>query len=67
MARRRRPLLLLPLPPPVPGLLLALGPVLLGAAAAFNLDRTFPVLKEGPAGALFGFSVALHRDTERSL
>ncbi|XP_041282183.1 integrin alpha-3 [Onychostruthus taczanowskii] len=45
--------------------LLGLGPVLLGAAAAFNLDRTFPVLKEGPAGALFGFSVALHRETER--
>ncbi|XP_063034737.1 integrin alpha-3 [Melospiza melodia melodia] len=49
----------------LPGLLLGLGPVLLGAAAAFNLDRTFPVLKEGPGGALFGFSVALHRDTER--
>ncbi|XP_053821108.1 integrin alpha-3 isoform X1 [Vidua macroura] len=60
MARRRRLL-----PPPLPGLLLGLGPVLLGAAAAFNLDRTFPVLKEGPAGALFGFSVALHRETER--
>uniref|UniRef100_A0A8C3N723 Integrin alpha-3 n=1 Tax=Geospiza parvula TaxID=87175 RepID=A0A8C3N723_GEOPR len=49
----------------LPGLLLGLGPVLLGAAAAFNLDRTFPVLKEGPGGALFGFSVALHRETER--
>ncbi|KAM7029899.1 integrin alpha-3 [Acridotheres tristis] len=69
MARHRRLL-----PPALPGLLLGLGPVpvllglgpvLLGAAAAFNLDRTFPVLKEGPAGALFGFSVALHRDTER--
>ncbi|XP_031947548.1 LOW QUALITY PROTEIN: integrin alpha-3 [Corvus moneduloides] len=60
MARSRRLL-----PPPLPGLLLGLGPVLLGAAAAFNLDRTFPVLKEGPAGALFGFSVALHRQTER--
>ncbi|XP_050183867.1 integrin alpha-3 isoform X2 [Myiozetetes cayanensis] len=68
MARRRhRPLLLLPpLLPPFPALLLGLGPVLLGAAAAFNLDRTFPVLKEGgPAGALFGFSVALHRQTEQ--
>ncbi|XP_058713691.1 integrin alpha-3 isoform X2 [Poecile atricapillus] len=60
MARRRRLL-----PPPLPGLLLGLGPVLLGAAAAFNLDRTFPVLKEGPGRALFGFSVALHRETER--
>ncbi|XP_072775213.1 integrin alpha-3 isoform X2 [Taeniopygia guttata] len=60
MARRRRLL-----PPALPGLLLGLGPVLLAAAAAFNLDRTFPVLKEGPAGALFGFSVALHRETER--
>ncbi|XP_032566959.1 integrin alpha-3 [Chiroxiphia lanceolata] len=67
MARRRhRPLLLPPLLPPLPALLLGLGPVLLGTAAAFNLDRTFPVLKEGgPAGALFGFSVALHRQTER--
>ncbi|XP_056368295.1 integrin alpha-3 [Oenanthe melanoleuca] len=62
--RRPRPPALGPVPLPV---LLALGPVLLGAAAAFNLDRTFPVLKEGPAGALFGFSVALHRDAERSL
>ncbi|XP_074782983.1 integrin alpha-3 isoform X2 [Athene noctua] len=44
--------------------LLALG-LLLGAAAAFNLDLQFPVLKEGatPRG-FFGFSVALHRQTE---
>ncbi|XP_064255998.1 integrin alpha-3 isoform X1 [Passer domesticus] len=65
MARRRRLLPGLRLGPGLGPLLLGLGPLLLGAAAAFNLDRTFPVLKEGPAGALFGFSVALHRETER--
>uniref|UniRef100_A0A8C4UIB6 Integrin alpha-3 n=1 Tax=Falco tinnunculus TaxID=100819 RepID=A0A8C4UIB6_FALTI len=48
-----------------PGLLPLLG-ALLGAAAAFNLDRVFPVLKEGATpGGFFGFSVALHRQTER--
>ncbi|CAM9802443.1 unnamed protein product [Bubo scandiacus] len=32
----------------------------------FNLDRDFPVLKEGATpGGFFGFSVALHRQTER--
>ncbi|XP_068275007.1 integrin alpha-3 isoform X2 [Nyctibius grandis] len=69
MARSRRLLPLL-LPAPFPGLvllvLLVLLGALLGAAAAFNLDRAFPVLKEGatPRG-FFGFSVALHRQTER--
>ncbi|XP_051496048.1 integrin alpha-3 [Apus apus] len=60
MARGRRLLLLL-----FPELLFLLF-LLLGVVAAFNLDRTFPVLKEGetPRG-FFGFSVALHRQTER--
>ncbi|NXX46453.1 ITA3 protein, partial [Tricholaema leucomelas] len=50
----------------LPGLLPGLLALLLGAAAAFNLDRTFPVLKEGSTpGSFFGFSVALHRQTER--
>lgn len=71
MARCRRLLLLLPPPlppppPPVPGSLLLVLGTLLAGSAAFNLDRTFPVLKEGatPDG-FFGFSVALHRQTER--
>nr|XP_025044484.1 integrin alpha-7 [Pelodiscus sinensis] len=29
--------------------------------AAFNLDGTHTLLKDGPGGSLFGFSVALHR------
>lgn len=28
---------------------------------AFNLDAAEAALKDGPAGSLFGFSVALHR------
>ncbi|CAM9846145.1 unnamed protein product [Bubo scandiacus] len=45
---------------------LGLGLLLGAAAAAFNLDRDFPVLKEGATpGGFFGFSVALHRQTER--
>uniref|UniRef100_A0A8C6NFB9 Uncharacterized protein n=1 Tax=Melopsittacus undulatus TaxID=13146 RepID=A0A8C6NFB9_MELUD len=53
------------LPAPGPRLLPVLG-ALLGAAAAFNVDRAFPVLKEGATpGGFFGFSVALHRQTER--
>ncbi|XP_030364250.1 integrin alpha-3 isoform X1 [Strigops habroptila] len=60
MARGR-----LELPAPGPRLLPVLG-ALLGAAAAFNVDRGFPVLKEGASpGGFFGFSVALHRQTER--
>ncbi|KAM9520517.1 integrin alpha-3 isoform 1-T1 [Guaruba guarouba] len=60
MARGRRAL-----PAPGPRLLPVLG-ALLGAAAAFNVDRAFPVLKEGATpGGFFGFSVALHRQTER--
>uniref|UniRef100_A0A8B9FYU8 Integrin subunit alpha 3 n=1 Tax=Amazona collaria TaxID=241587 RepID=A0A8B9FYU8_9PSIT len=60
MARSRRVL-----PAPGPRLLPVLG-ALLGAAAAFNVDRAFPVLKEGATpGGFFGFSVALHRQTER--
>ncbi|XP_075579066.1 LOW QUALITY PROTEIN: integrin alpha-3 [Pelecanus crispus] len=48
----------------LPALLLL--PALLGAAAAFNLDLTFPVLKAGATPrSFFGFSVALHRQTER--
>ncbi|XP_074977666.1 integrin alpha-7 isoform X6 [Caretta caretta] len=31
------------------------------AGAAFNLDGTDPLLKDGAGGSLFGFSVALHR------
>ncbi|XP_065507031.1 integrin alpha-3 isoform X3 [Caloenas nicobarica] len=65
MAGGRRLLLLLL---PLPGLLrlLPLLPALLPAAAAFNLDLTFPVLKEGATpGGFFGFSVALHRQTEQ--
>uniref|UniRef100_A0A8C4W3X9 Integrin subunit alpha 7 n=1 Tax=Gopherus evgoodei TaxID=1825980 RepID=A0A8C4W3X9_9SAUR len=37
-----------------------LQPLLL-AGAAFNLDGTDPLLKDGAGGSLFGFSVALHR------
>uniref|UniRef100_A0A8B9SW74 Integrin alpha-3 n=1 Tax=Anas platyrhynchos TaxID=8839 RepID=A0A8B9SW74_ANAPL len=48
-----------------PGVLV-LGALLLPAAAAFNLDTVFPVLKEGAArSGFFGFSVALHRQSER--
>ncbi|XP_074836469.1 integrin alpha-7 isoform X2 [Carettochelys insculpta] len=39
---------------------LGLGLQLL-AGAAFNLDGTHTLLKDGPEGSLFGFSVALHR------
>ena len=36
------------------------------AASAFNLDTRFLVVKEaGNPGSLFGYSVALHRQTER--
>ncbi|XP_040508987.1 integrin alpha-3 isoform X2 [Gallus gallus] len=52
MARRRAVLLLLC--------------AVLRSAAAFNLDTAFPVLKEGTAPrGFFGFSVALHRQSER--
>ena len=35
-------------------------------ASAFNLDTRFLVVKEaGNPGSLFGYSVALHRQTER--
>ncbi|KAM9115434.1 integrin alpha-7 isoform 2-T2 [Pangshura tecta] len=34
------------------------------AGAAFNLDGTDPLLKEGAGGSLFGFSVALHRQLQ---
>ncbi|XP_021233293.1 integrin alpha-3-like [Numida meleagris] len=45
--------------------LLALCAVL-RSAPAFNLDTAFPVLKEGSAPrGFFGFSVALHRQSER--
>ncbi|OXB55966.1 hypothetical protein ASZ78_011411 [Callipepla squamata] len=38
----------------------------LRSAAAFNVDTAFPVLKEGSAPrGFFGFSVALHRQSER--
>lgn len=65
MAGGRRRLLLLPLP--LPGLLRLLPALLpLLPAAAFNLDLTFPVLKEGATpGGFFGFSVALHQQTEQ--
>lgn len=33
----------------------------LPAAAAFNLDGSSPVLKDGERGSLFGAAVALHR------
>ncbi|XP_028930745.1 integrin alpha-3 isoform X1 [Ornithorhynchus anatinus] len=45
---------------------LVLCAALCGAASAFNLDTRFLVLKEGrTAAGLFGYSVALHRQTER--
>lgn len=31
------------------------------ASAAFNLDATSTLLKDGDKGSLFGFAVALHR------
>ncbi|XP_030591932.1 integrin alpha-3-like [Archocentrus centrarchus] len=40
----------------------ALLSVCVGVCAAFNLDTSFPLLKEGEHGSLFGFSVALHQD-----
>ncbi|XP_056143525.1 integrin alpha-3-like [Lampris incognitus] len=39
---------------------LALQP---GAAGAFNLDTSIPLVKEGARGSLFGFSVSLHEQT----
>ncbi|XP_037647357.1 integrin alpha-3-like isoform X2 [Sebastes umbrosus] len=36
--------------------------VWVGVCAAFNLDTSFPLLKTGGDGSLFGLSVALHRD-----
>lgn len=37
-------------------------------ASAFNLDTRFLVVKEaGNPGSLFGYSVALHRQTEQEL
>lgn len=33
----------------------------------FNIDLQFPVIKEGKTkGSLFGFSVALHKQTEKT-
>lgn len=33
----------------------------------FNIDVQFPVIKEGKTkGSLFGFSVALHKQTEKT-
>jgi len=29
--------------------------------SGFNLDTTIPVIKQGPAGSYFGFSVAQHQ------
>ncbi|XP_076739643.1 integrin alpha-3 [Maylandia zebra] len=34
----------------------------ISVCAAFNLDTSFPLLKMGERGSLFGFSVALHQD-----
>uniref|UniRef100_A0A3B4GUP1 Integrin alpha-2 domain-containing protein n=1 Tax=Pundamilia nyererei TaxID=303518 RepID=A0A3B4GUP1_9CICH len=36
--------------------------VCISVCAAFNLDTSFPLLKMGERGSLFGFSVALHQD-----
>ncbi|TNN74646.1 Integrin alpha-3 [Liparis tanakae] len=34
--------------------------------AGFNIDERFPVVKQGPTkGSFFGFSVALHQQTDR--
>eukprot|EP00064_Thunnus_orientalis_P022924 superscaffoldBa00008183_g23146 len=38
--------------------------VCVGVCAAFNLDTSFPLLKRGEDGSLFGLSVALHQDLE---
>ncbi|XP_075767802.1 integrin alpha-3 [Pelodiscus sinensis] len=49
----------------LPLLCLAWGALGCGGCAAFNLDTRFVVLKEGATpGGLFGFSVALHHQTE---
>ncbi|XP_064408505.1 integrin alpha-7 isoform X1 [Latimeria chalumnae] len=45
----------------LPWLLLLL---LLPRVSGFNLDATDTILKEGPKGSLFGFSVALHRQLQ---
>uniref|UniRef100_A0A3B4X932 Integrin alpha-2 domain-containing protein n=1 Tax=Seriola lalandi dorsalis TaxID=1841481 RepID=A0A3B4X932_SERLL len=36
--------------------------VCVGVCVAFNLDTSFPLLKTGGDGSLFGLSVALHQD-----
>lgn len=36
--------------------------VWVGVCMALNLDMSFPVLKTGGDGSLFGLSVALHQD-----
>ncbi|XP_040919314.1 integrin alpha-3-like isoform X2 [Toxotes jaculatrix] len=36
--------------------------VCVGVCVAFNLDTSFPLLKKGGDGSLFGLSVALHQD-----
>nr|XP_033501662.1 integrin alpha-3-like isoform X2 [Epinephelus lanceolatus] len=43
--------------------------VWVGVCVAFNLDTSFPLLKRGRDGSLFGLSVALHQDlkTDRYL
>ncbi|XP_007940115.1 integrin alpha-3 [Orycteropus afer afer] len=56
--------------PPVPRPLLCALALMVAAggrvASAFNLDTRFLVVKEaGNPGSLFGYSVALHRQTER--
>lgn len=39
----------------------ALLSVCVGVCVASNLDTSFPLLKKGGDGSLFGLSVALHR------
>uniref|UniRef100_A0A7N8X1X8 Integrin, alpha 3b n=1 Tax=Mastacembelus armatus TaxID=205130 RepID=A0A7N8X1X8_9TELE len=45
-----------------PCVVCALLSMCIGMYVAFNLDTTFPLLKMGGDGSLFGLSVALHQD-----
>ncbi|XP_048416325.1 integrin alpha-3b isoform X2 [Stegostoma tigrinum] len=43
-----------------PGLYLLLSTAV-AVSSAFNIDVKFPIIKQGPPGSYFGYSVALHR------
>lgn len=37
----------------------------LAISSAFNIDVAHPIIKKGPAGSYFGYSVALHRQLKK--